>query len=465
MNADSDSRCDTRITGLRLSTGESLQHFSLECLIGEGGMGVVYRAFDTKLHRPVAVKVLPPELTSDPERKLRFLQEARLAARINHPSVAQIFYVDEQEGLIFIVMELVEGRTVRQLIQDQRLDLLGVIDIAIQVSDGLAKAHELGIVHRDIKPANVMLTKEGHAKILDFGLAKLVDRKPEEAAEVSKAVQTTMPGMVMGTAAYMSPEQARGVAVDARADLFSVGVLLFEMAVGKSPFHRDSFMDTLHAVAFDQAPTLSSIRPHIPDGLQRIIEYCLQKRPEDRYATARLLCEDLRRLRRETESGQAYRTSWRSRVTEAWTRLRGLPPSQYFWFFAAAGVLAIAFYMSLSQIGTGGLVFLSIFGLLILRHLHNRPQKVQDLFVRRMGKVPEVRLVVVQDQRVTVVVDRPVPQLYSRINGHLRACNRKLYWGQPMSVSILHDISDVQTQQLLTGPGVQYVREDALPAK
>jgi hypothetical protein len=250
--------------------------------------------------------------------------------------------------------------------------------------------------------------------------------------------------------------------VDARADLFSVGVLLFEMATGQPPFLRDNFMDTLHAVAFDQAPSLSSLRPHIPDELQRIVSSCLQKRPEDRYASARLLSEDLRRLRRDTEAGLAHRTSWRLRVTEAWTRLRRLPPSQYLWFSAAAVGLGFAFYLSLSRIDPGGLILLSLAALLVFRHVRNRPQKAQDLFVRRLAKIPEVRLVVVQDQRATVVVDRPVPQLYSRINNHLRTCNRKLYWGQPMSVAILHDLPAEQIQKLLTGPGVQHVREDVI---
>src|SRR5215472_12587184 len=175
MSSDPNSASETTAILVKPLAGEMLKQFRLEGLLGEGGMGQVYRAYDTRLHRPVAVKLLPSALTSDSQRKQRFLQEALAAARISHPAVAQIFDADEQDGLTFIVMELVEGKTVQQLIQNQELDLLGAMDIAIQVADGLAKAHSLGIVHRDIKPANVMRTSDGHVKILDFGLAKLLD--------------------------------------------------------------------------------------------------------------------------------------------------------------------------------------------------------------------------------------------------------------------------------------------------
>ena len=209
MNRDSDSRCETKILPPRLTPGQSLKHFRLESILGEGGMGVVYRAEDTQLCRPVAVKVLPPELTSDPGRKQRFLQEALTAARINHPAVAQIFNVDEEAGVTFIAMELVEGQNLRDLMHTRKLDLLGSIEVLIQAADGLAKAHDLGIVHRDIKPANVMVTSDGHVKVLDFGLAKLLDGHPGAmAASAGVAAgltmgQSTVPGVVMGTAEYI----------------------------------------------------------------------------------------------------------------------------------------------------------------------------------------------------------------------------------------------------------------------
>lgn len=468
MGKDSDSKCETKLLPPPLATGQLLKHFQLESVLGEGGMGVVYRAMDTQLCRPVAVKVLPFTLTSDPDRKQRFLQEARAAARINHPAVAQIFYADEQDGITFIVMELVEGKTVRDLIEAGDLDLLGVVDVVIQAADGLSKAHDLGIIHRDIKPANLMVTAEGHVKILDFGLAKLVEPAPgvDAASSLAKSIasqgQTTLPGVVMGTAAYMSPEQVRGVAVDCRADIFSLGVLLFEMASGRSPFQRDNFMDSLHAIAFEQPPDLASIRSHLPDELQRIVSRCLRKRPEERYPDARILARDLRSLRRNTEAGLSPKTDWRMRLSDAWERARQLPPSQYLYFTALVVAAGTALYVSFSRIGTGGVIFLVIAGLLLLRYVRNRPQKAQETFVRRIAKIPEVRLIVLEQRQFTVVVDRPVAQLFSRINRQLQACNRKLFFGEPLVVSILHGIAPEKMHQLLSGPGVQFVREDVL---
>jgi serine/threonine protein kinase len=469
MGTDSNSRCDTKVLPPRLATGQRLKHFQLESVVGEGGMGVVYRANDTQLCRPVAVKVLPAELTSDPERKQRFLQEARAAARINHPAVAQIHYVDEQDGVTFLVMELVEGKTVRDLIRAGELDLLGVVEVVAQAAEGLAKAHELGIVHRDIKPANVMVTADGHVKILDFGLAKLLDRPPFSSGAVPplppSASFTTLPGMVLGTAAYMSPEQVRGSSLDARADIFALGILLFEMATGRSPFHRESFVDSLHAVAFEEPPPLASLRGHLPDELQRIVSRCLKKRPEDRYSDARLLARDLRELRRSTEAGLLPKTDWQLRLTDTWDRIRHLPPSQYVWFALAAIVAGLAVYFSLSRIGTGGALLLGIGGLLVYRHLRNRPQRVQEALVRRLAKIPEVRLVTLQARQFTVVVDHPVAQLYARINQQVQTANRKLYFGVPMTVSIQHSLAPEQTRQLLSGSGVQFVREDVLREK
>jgi serine/threonine protein kinase len=467
MTSDSDSQCETKVLAPRLATGQSLKHFQLETVLGEGGMGVVYRANDTQLYRPVAVKVLPPELTADSNRKQRFLQEARAAARINHPAVAQIFYVDEDRGVTFIVMELVEGKTVRDLIQGGELDLLGVIDVVAQAADGLAKAHELGIVHRDIKPANIMVTRDGHVKILDFGLAKLLDStlnaRPAIPDPATAQAVTTVPGVLMGTAAYMSPEQVRGATLDGRADLFSLGVLLSEMATGHSPFQRETFVDTLHAVAFDEPPPLASLRGHLPQELQRIVSRCLNKRPEDRYPDARLLARDLRELRRRTEPGLLPHTNWQMRMRETWDRLRHLPPSRYIWLLIVVGVaIRFAWYSSQARIGTAGLVVLAVTGLLIYRNIRNSPQRLQDAFVRRMAKIPEVRLVTIQARQFTVVVDRPVPQLYARINQQLQHANRRLLFGGPMTAAILHNLPSEKTDQLLAAPGVQYVREDIL---
>ncbi|MCX6928951.1 MAG: serine/threonine-protein kinase, partial [Verrucomicrobia bacterium] len=215
-------------------------------------MGVVYRARDLKLQRSVALKVLPADLTADQEQRRRFMLEARAAARISHHAIAQVYDVDEHEGTIFIAMELVEGNTIRTLIDKRELDLLGAIDIAVQVAGGLAKAHAAGILHRDIKPANVIQTPDGHVKILDFGLAKLLNPETSTimragSGDSSSTLAQTQVGLLKGTPAYMSPEQVKGERLDARSDIFSLGVMLFEMTTGEVPFPRATAVETMHA--------------------------------------------------------------------------------------------------------------------------------------------------------------------------------------------------------------------------
>lgn len=448
--------------------GQTLNQYRIEALLGQGGMGVVYQARDLKLQRPVALKLLPANLTADQERRKRFLLEARAAARISHPAIAQVYDVDEQEGTIFIAMELVEGKTIHKLIENRELDLLGAIDIALQVAAGLAKAHGAGIVHRDIKPANVIQTPDGHVKILDFGLAKLLD--PESSTvtlaggvhDFSTLAQTQV-GAVKGTPAYMSPEQVKGENADARSDLFSLGVMLFEMATGEAPFRRATPMETMQAIAFGETPVMNSIRPNLPAGLHRIVSRCLQKRPEDRYPDARSLLEDLRVLRRETESGLARTVSVKESIGETLDRLRQFKASEYAWL--AGGILAVAGVIYLLSANVGLLYPLLPFafiGLLIYRNIRNQPRKMLELFVRKVSKAPEVRFIVCEDGRITVCVDRAGGQLYGRINAQLNHCNRKLFFGQPMSAVIRHDLSADDTRQLLTGAGVQYVRDDTL---
>ena len=445
--------------------GQTLKQYRIEAGLGQGGMGVVYRALDTRLQRPVALKLLARGLTADPERRKRFILEARAASRISHPAITQVYDVDEHEGAIFIAMELVEGRTVRDLVQSRELDLLGAIDVALQAAQGLAKAHGMGIVHRDIKPANVILTHDGHVKILDFGLAKLMD--PAHATtdtsqigvDLSTMTQTQI-GSVKGTPAYMSPEQIKGLPVDARSDLFSLGVMIFEMATGEVPFHRSTMMETMHAVAFDDTPSILSRKPTLPADLQRIVSRCLRKRPEDRYPDAKELIQDLRLLRRDTESGQARPASIRERMGDMIERFGHLKPSQYAWLGVIGLGIGTAIYLLYSGIGLGGFVFLGFVGLLGYRHVRHQPQRLREWFVRKTSKLPEVRLITFAESNYTVAVDRPSGQLYGRINNHLNACNQKLFFGHPMSVIIRHDLTREEIHQLLSGPGVQFVRND-----
>ena len=219
----------------------------------------------------MALKFLPAEFTRDPERKRRFFQEARAASAVNHPAIAQIYDVDEVDGAAFIVMELVAGKTVRKLLENRELDLLGALEIGQQVAGGLARAHEAGIVHRDIKAENMMVTPDGHAKILDFGLAKLLEppgaaRESPSAEDIShlETLARTQAGMVLGTLRYMSPEQARGLAVDHRSDIFSLGIVIYEMVTGQAPFTGNSPVDTLHAIAFEETRPVTALRRTCP---------------------------------------------------------------------------------------------------------------------------------------------------------------------------------------------------------
>ena len=468
VGADMDPQSKTLADAPLL--GQTLNQYLIEGFLGQGGMGVVYRARDLKLQRPVALKLLPGEVTADAERRKRFILEARAAARISHPAIAQIYDVDEHEGTFFIAMELVEGKTIDELMENRALDLLGAIDIALQVAGGLVKAHAAGILHRDIKPANVIQTPDGHVKILDFGLAKLFgpDTSTITLAGGGGGVSTlnqTQAGTMKGTPAYMSPEQVKGDPLDPRSDIFSLGVMLFEMATGEVPFRRASPIETMQAIAFAETPTMNSLRPNLPAGLRRIVSRCLQKRPDDRYPDARSLAEDLRVLRRETESGQLRSTSFQDRIDEAMDRFRHLKPKEYAWVAGVVLVVLSVIYVLTSKAGSlAPLIPFAFVGLLIYRKIRDQPRRMSELFARKVAKIPEVRMIVCEQGKITVGVDRAVGQLYGRINAQLSQCNGKLFFGQPMSVVIRDDLNQEEARRLLAGTGVLYVRDDATQA-
>jgi eukaryotic-like serine/threonine-protein kinase len=286
--------------------GRTLSHYQIIEEISRGGMGVVYRALDTRLGREVALKVLPAELVADPDRRQRFVQEARAASALEHPHIAVIHEIDEVDGVSFIAMELVRGEKLSDLLARGALPPGRALEIASEVAEGLARAHEKGIVHRDLKPANVMITEDGHAKIIDFGLAKLVDALSGDSGTETMLKANTDPGMVVGTVSYMSPEQARGGKVDHRSDVFSFGVLLHEMLSGRPPFHGDTGVDTLHAILHDPVPPLPPLGPaasaEARQDVQRIIAKCLEKDPAARYQGMRDVVVDLRAARRRLES-------------------------------------------------------------------------------------------------------------------------------------------------------------------
>ena len=264
--------------------GRTLSHYKIIEEISRGGMGVVYRAVDVKLNREVALKVLPPEFVADPDRKRRFVQEAQSAAALHHPHIAVIHEIDEVDDVTFIAMELVEGEPLSNTLKRGKLPLARVLRLVTEVADALARAHDKGIAHRDLKPANIMVTEDGHAKIIDFGLAKLVEPiKPQrgDESEAATAVQETEAGKVMGTVSYMSPEQARGQKVDHRTDIFSFGIVLHELLSGSNPFSRDNLLDTWSAIAKESTPRLST--GDVPGALQPILDRALAKAPDERY--------------------------------------------------------------------------------------------------------------------------------------------------------------------------------------
>ena len=274
--------------------------------LGAGGMGEVYRAKDTKLGRDVAVKVLPEEFFEEEERRIRFEREARLLASLSHPGIAAIHSFEEISGRHILVMELLEGETLRQAIAAGKLPLRKAVDWAIQIARGLSAAHEKGIVHRDLKPENLFVTKDGRVKILDFGLAKLTeDASQGQGSNLPTAARATEPGMVLGTMGYMAPEQVRGRPADARSDLFAFGAVLYEMLAGKKAFSGDSGADVITAILREEPAELSVTNQNVPPGLERIVRRCLEKAPEQRFQSAGDLAFALESLTTESAARPA----------------------------------------------------------------------------------------------------------------------------------------------------------------
>jgi len=278
---------------MSLNPGTRLGSYEIVSLLGAGGMGEVYKAKDLKLGRDVAIKVLREDLAAAPERLRRFEQEARAASSLNHPNIVTIHDIDEHEGIRYIAMEYVEGKTLREILGGEPLPTKKLLKLSTQIADGLAKAHSAGIVHRDLKPENLMVTDDGLVKILDFGLAKLMPRSTDMGSDVATVTKATREGAILGTTAYMSPEQAAGRPVDYHSDQFSFGSILYEMATGRTAFSRETVTETLAAVMRDEPEPASVHNPQVPAQLTHVIGRCLEKEPKQRYDSTRDLAREL----------------------------------------------------------------------------------------------------------------------------------------------------------------------------
>ncbi|MDD5563878.1 MAG: protein kinase [Thermoanaerobaculaceae bacterium] len=321
-----------------MKTGDRIGRFEVLGVLGAGGMGSLWRARDPKLGREVAIKLVAERFSDSREHQLRFEQEARAASALNHPNIITIYDVGEHDGFPYIAMELIEGQNLRDFVAERPRSMRRLVEVACQVADGLAAAHEQGIVHRDLKPENVMVTRRGFVKILDFGLAKLMPSRvsfDETTAEYQLATQA---GMVVGTIGYMSPEQARGLTVDSRSDQFSFGTMLFEMLAGQRPFAGGTNLDTLSAILERQPDDLVRLDPKIPRALADVVQRCLAKDPDDRFASTRELAQALALIRDTmTDLGTATPAAARPRRRIGRTRALAL-------LAAAAAVLAVAWF-------------------------------------------------------------------------------------------------------------------------
>ncbi len=453
--------------------GRTLKHYKIDALLGRGGMGEVYRALDTRLNRPVALKVIKSDLVADPERKKRFMIEARAAAAVNHPAIAPIYDIDEADGITFIAMEYVDGRTVGQLVVQGELDLMGSVEIGLQVAEALARAHDAGIIHRDIKSDNIMVTRDGHAKLLDFGLAKLMDSgadgidAPAGAGPASHRTLTmeqahTIAGAVLGTLSYMSPEQARGRGLDARSDIFSLGVVLYEMVTGELPFKGETPLDTMHAIAYEEARPVTVIRRSLPPRMHQIISRCLRKNREDRYPDAQALAGELKHLKQDLETGSRLSAPAGARL-QAWLdSVRSWSLLSPKWMIVLGIALIAAAVLMVTRVRWGELIGPAIIVFFLYRFVRDRRRRLLAKLARRVSALPEVKAVAIRNDQVIIVLDKGPAKTYIRVSSLIDSANRKLFYGKPITGTIRDEMTDAELNSLIKQPGAVYVRDDVV---
>ena len=338
---------------MALISGTKLGPYEIQSPLGAGGMGEVYRATDTKLGRDVALKVLPTEMAHDPERLARFRREAKALAQLDHPNIVTIYTVEECDGVHFLTMQLVEGQPLDRLIPAGGLPFEQIVEIASALGDALAAAHDKGIVHRDLKPANVMVSNEGRVKVLDFGLAK--DVRGATVGDATLTSSQTQVGVVMGTPAYMSPEQTSGRPLDHRTDIFSLGVVLHEMATGRRPFEGSSSAELISAILRDIPPSVTEVRPDLPTDLARIVRRCLEKDPRHRVQTARDVSNEFRDLRATEETRRPSGAARAEQGSSYTQHTSGIKRHKIAWAVAVGllviGSIGVAAYLKTSKTG------------------------------------------------------------------------------------------------------------------
>ena len=333
--------------------GKLIGHYRLEALIGVGGMGEVYLARDERLGRKAALKLLPDSLTTDQTQLSRFKNEARTASALNHPNILTVYEIGAEGNVQFIATEFIEGVTLRAALAAGRMSAHKALEIAVQVASALAAAHDAGVVHRDIKPENIMLRPDGYVKVLDFGIAKLTEQKPasDDRRVETTALLQTRPGLVLGTAHYMSPEQARGQKVDARSDIWSLGVVLYEMVAGSPPFRGETPSDCIAAILTAEPAPVSSISPDVPAKLESILQKALRKHTDERYQTIKEMLAELRILKAKLEAESSLsqtRSDGVSNASEIKRPKRGVLVTLVGALLAA---VAVACFFSLSPLG------------------------------------------------------------------------------------------------------------------
>jgi serine/threonine protein kinase/Tfp pilus assembly protein PilF len=438
---------------MSLPSGHRLGPYEILSPLGAGGMGEVLKAKDTRLQRTVAVKVLPSELASDAERRSRFEREAHAASALNHPNITTVFDIGEDEGTHYIVMELVEGKTLRELMDEGPLSTETMLPLATQIAEGLAKAHGAGIVHRDLKPENLMVTDDGLVKILDFGLAKLVPQGSDEGSEAPTETRVTQQGVFLGTVPYMSPEQAASRPLDYRSDQFSFGSILYEMATGKRAFQRDTAPETLAAIIEDEPEPIRKLNEAVPKELSAIVERCLAKDRAGRYESTGDLAKELKAVP-ETPS------PWRARRRVLWGAAA-----------AAVVLLAVALGPNLKglwdQLTTrAGPAPIDSIAVLPLRNLSGDPEQeyfsngMTEALITDLAKVSGLKVIAPHSAMRYKNTDKPLAEVARELGVDALVEGSALRAGD--SVRIMAQLIDPETEQALWAESYERALENVL---